>query len=86
MSSYKVTSKFTPGAYLSQNNDRQADISSSRHYNEWVISGRYDFSSFLYAKGEEHFIKGTGLAYDSDLNPNLQPNTKLTAIKVGVTF
>jgi hypothetical protein len=86
MASYKVTSKFTPGAYLSQNNDRQADISSSRHYNEWVISGRYDFSSFLYAKAEEHFIKGTGLAYDSDLNPNLQPNTKLTAIKVGVTF
>jgi hypothetical protein len=86
MASYKVTSKFTPGAYVSQNNDRDANISSDRHYNEWVISGRYDFNSFLYAKAEEHFINGTGLAYDSDLNPNIQPNTKLTALKVGVSF
>jgi predicted porin len=86
MASYKVTSKFTPGAYVSQNNDRDSNISSGRHYNEWVISGRYDFNSFLYAKAEEHFVNGTGLAYDTDLNPNIQPNTKLTAIKVGVTF
>jgi hypothetical protein len=86
MASYKVTSKWTPGAYISQNSDHQAPVSSSRHYNEWVISSRYDFSSFLYAKAEEHFINGTGLAYDGDLNPNLQPTTKLTALKIGVSF
>jgi len=86
MASYKVTSKWTPGAYLSQNSDHQAPVSSNRHYDEWVISSRYDFSSFLYAKAEEHFINGTGLAYDDDLNPNLQPTTKLTALKIGVTF
>jgi hypothetical protein len=86
MASYKVTAKFTPGAYVSQNADHQAPISSDRHYNEWVVAGRYDFSSFLYAKAEEHFIDGTGLAYDSDLNPNLQPKTKLTALKIGVSF
>jgi hypothetical protein len=86
MASYKITSKFTPGAYISQNADHQAPISSSRHYNEWVISGRYDFTEFLYAKAEEHFIDGTGLAYDTNLNPNLQPKTKLTALKIGVTF
>jgi hypothetical protein len=86
MASYKVTQKFTAGGYLSENADHQAPISSDRHYNEWVVSGRYDFSSFLYVKAEEHFINGTGLAYDSDLNPNLQPTSKLTALKVGVSF
>jgi thymidylate kinase len=86
MASYKVTSKWTPGAYVSQNSDHQAPVSSNRHYNEWVISSRYDFSSFLYAKAEEHFINGTGLAYDGDLNPNLQPTTKLTALKIGFSF
>jgi hypothetical protein len=86
MASYKITPKFTLGGYISQNSDHQAPISSSRHYNEWVISGRYDFTEFLYVKAEEHFIHGTGLAYDMNLNPNLQPNTNLTALKVGVTF
>lgn len=86
MASYKVTQKFTAGSYRSENADHQAPISSNRHYNEWVVSGRYDFSSFLYVKAEEHFINGTGLAYDSDLNPNLQPTSKLTALKVGVSF
>jgi hypothetical protein len=86
MASYKVTSKLTPGAYISQNNDHQAPISSARHFNEWVVSGRYDFNEFLYAKAEEHFINGTGLAYDENLNSNLQPKTKLTALKIGVTF
>jgi hypothetical protein len=78
--------KVTLGGYISQNADHQAPISSSRHYNEWVISGRYDFTEFLYVKAEEHFIHGTGLAFDMNLNPNLQPNTNLTALKVGVTF
>lgn len=86
MASYKVTQMFTAGGYRSENADHQAPISSDRHYNEWVVSGRYDFSSFLYVKAEEHFINGTGLAYDNDLNPNLQPTSKLTALKVGVSF
>jgi hypothetical protein len=86
MASYKVTKKFTAGGYRSENADHQAPISPRRHYNEWVVSGRYDFNSFLYVKAEEHFINGTGLAYDSDLNPNLQPTSKLTALKAGVSF
>jgi hypothetical protein len=86
MASYKVTSKFTAGAYISQNSDHQAEVSTSRHYNEWVIAGRYDFTEFLYAKAEENFIDGTGLAYDGYLNQNLQPKSKLTALKIGVTF
>jgi hypothetical protein len=86
MASYKLTSKLTAGVYDSQNADHQAPISADRHYNEWVVSGRYDFTQFLYAKAEEHFINGTGLAFDPDLNPNLQPRTKLTALKMGIVF
>jgi len=86
MASYKITPKLTTGAYVSQNDDRQAPVSSDRHYNEWVVSGRYDFNDFLYAKAEEHFIDGTGLAYDDNLNPDLQPKTRLSVLKIGVSF
>jgi hypothetical protein len=86
MASYKVTPKLTAGVYESQNADHQAPVTSDRHYNERVVSGRYDFSGFLYAKAEEHFITGTGLAFDDNLNSNLQPNSKLTVLKVGVSF
>ena len=86
MASYKVTSKVTAGLYDSQNSDHQALLGPQRHYNEWVFSGRYDFSQFVYVKAEEHLIRGTGLAFDADQNPNLQPSTNLSALKVGVTF
>jgi hypothetical protein len=86
MATYKVTPKFTAGAYNSQNSDHQADLGSDRYSKDWVLSGRYDFNQFLYAKAEQHFIDGTGLGYDTTLNPNLQPNTRLTALKMGVTF
>jgi hypothetical protein len=54
---------------------------------DWAASGRYDFNQFLYAKAEQHFIAGTELSYDAALNPGgLKPNTKLTILKVGVSF
>jgi hypothetical protein len=54
---------------------------------DWAASGRYDFNQFLYAKVEQHFIDGTELSYDTTLNPGgLKPNTKLTILKVGVSF
>jgi hypothetical protein len=60
---------------------------TNRYSKDWVLSGRYDFNEFLYAKAEQHFIDGTGLGYDIDLNPNgLQPDTKLTIFKIGVSF
>ena len=43
-------------------------------------------SEYLYLKAEQHVIQGTGIGYDSTLNPNLQPNTRLTALKLGVSF
>lgn len=87
MASYKVTDKFTAGVYDSQSVNRQAALGPARDSLDWAISGRYDFNQFLYAKVEEHFIAGTELSYDTTLNPNgLQPNTKLTILKMGVSF
>jgi hypothetical protein len=41
----------------------------------------------VYAKAEEHFIDGTSVGRDIDLNPHgLKPDTKLTILKIGVSF
>jgi hypothetical protein len=86
MASYRLTSKLAAGAYRSYNSDHQDDLDTGRYSHDWVISGRYDFNEYFYAKAEQHFIGGTGLGYDDDFNPDLQPNTKLTVLKVGVSF
>jgi len=86
MASYKITGKFTAGLYDSQNSDHQAPLGPKRYQKDLALSCRYDFSQFLYAKVEQHFIEGTGLDYDNNLNPNLQPTTRLTALKLGVSF
>jgi hypothetical protein len=87
MASYKLTDKLTAGLYDSQDTDHQAPLGPPRYQKDWVISGRYDFNQYLYAKAEQHFIDGTTSGYDMDLNPNgLKLNTKLTVLKVGVSF
>jgi len=89
MATYKVTEKLTVGAYDSQYFSRAVarSASGSRFSKDWVISTRYDFGQFLYAKAEQHFINGTALSYDANLNPGgLKPTTKLTILKVGVSF
>jgi hypothetical protein len=87
MASYKVTEKLTAGAYDSQLVNRQSALGPGRYQKDWAISGRYDFNQYLYAKAEQHFVQGTALGYDTTLNPNgLQPNTKLTVLKMGVSF
>jgi hypothetical protein len=87
MASYKLTDKFTAGVYDSQFDDHQAVLGPARYQKDWALSTRYDFNQFLYAKAEEHFIDGTAQGYDTALNPlGLKPNTKLTILKVGVSF
>jgi hypothetical protein len=87
MASYKVTAKLTAGVYDSQEFDKQTALGPARYSKDWAISGRYDFGQYLYAKAEEHIIDGTAIGYDPDSNPNgLKPNTKLTVLKVGVSF
>jgi hypothetical protein len=89
MASYKVTGKLTAGTYDSQQINHALSLSTgpARFSKDWVISGRYDFNQYLYAKAEEHFIDGTDNYYDANLNPGgLRPTSKLTAFKIGVSF
>jgi hypothetical protein len=92
MAMYKPTSKLSVGIYDTQEIDHKAALGPSRYSKDWAFSGRYDFNEFLYAKAEEHVIDGTLIDYDAGGNPNgvnpdgLQPNTKLTILKLGVSF
>lgn len=87
MASYKLTDKLSAGVYDSQVFNRQAALGAARYEKDWAISARYDFNQFLYAKAEEHLINGTEADYDTVMNPDgLKPNTKLTVLKVGVSF
>ena len=89
MASYKVTSKLTAGIYDSQQINKALPLSAgaARFSKDWAVSGRYDFNQYLYAKAEQHFIDGTDIIFDADLNPGgLKPKTKLTILKVGVSF
>ena len=86
MSSYKISSKLTAGAYYSSFINRSAPASSGRFQKDWTVSARYDFNSFLYAKAEQHFMDGTALGFNASDNPNLQPTTRMTILKLGVSF
>lgn len=87
MASYKVTGKLTAGVYDSQYFDTATPLGPARYQKDWDISGRYDFNQYIYAKAEQHFLNGTGLSFDTTLNPvGLKPTTKLTVLKIGVSF
>jgi hypothetical protein len=86
MGSYKVTEKFAAGLYYSQIFSMPAALGPARYSKDWAVSCRYDFGQYIYAKAEQHFIDGTEEDYEAGLNPNLQPNTRLTILKIGVSF
>jgi hypothetical protein len=87
MASYRVTDKLTGGIYQSQYFNRAAALGPGRFSKDWAISARYDFNQFVYAKAEQHFIDGTAVGYDKTLNPKgLKPDTRLTILKIGVSF
>jgi hypothetical protein len=87
MATYKVTEKLTAGAYYTEEHNQAATLGSARYLKDWVVSTRFDFNQFLYAKAEEHFIKGTLTDFDALLNPSgLKPTTNLTLLKMGVSF
>jgi hypothetical protein len=86
MASYKVTDKLTAGAYWSSYFDLKMDLGPARYQKDWIISGRYDFNQYLYLKAEQHFMDGTSFGYLTEDNTNLKPTTKLTILKVGVSF
>jgi hypothetical protein len=86
MGSYKVSSKLTAGAYYSSFINRSVPASSSRFQKDRTISARYDFNPFVYVKAEQHFIDGTAVGFNASDNPDLQPTTRLTILKLGVSF
>ncbi len=87
MTSYRFTDKLIAGVYVTQDFNHQAALGPSRYFKDWVVSSRYDFNQYLYMKAEEHFIEGTAVGYDIDLNTGgLQPSTKMTILKLGVSF
>jgi hypothetical protein len=87
MASYKLASKLTAGSYYSSLMDLALPQSSSRFQKDWAFSGRFDATSFLYFKAEEHLIDGTYIGFYTSSNPaGIQPRTKMTLLKVGVSF
>jgi len=87
MASYKITEKLSAGLYDSQFFNRGAVLGPARFSKDWALSARYDFNQFLYAKAEQHFIDGTAVGYsNTDNTAGLKPDTRLTLLKVGVSF
>jgi hypothetical protein len=87
ISTYKLSEKLTGGIYYSSANDHKVAVSSAKYQKDWALSLRYDFSSYLYAKAEEHIMDGTYIGYSTSNNLNgLHPNDKMTFLKVGVNF
>jgi hypothetical protein len=86
MGSYKIREKLSAGLYYGQIFSVKSPLGPARYSKDWAVSARYDFNQYIYAKAEQHFIDGTLQYYEADLNPNLKPDTRLTVLKIGVTF
>jgi len=86
MATYKATGKLTVGAYDSQVVDHELKLGPDRYSKDWTVSGRYDVNQFIYLKAEEHFIEGTSLSFENSNNTVLKPSSKLTALRIGVSF
>jgi hypothetical protein len=86
MVSYKMTGKFSAGAYDSQVVDHDTPLGADRYTKDWAVSCRYDVNPFVYFKAEQHFIEGTSISFEDSNNTVLQPTSRLTVLKVGVSF
>jgi hypothetical protein len=87
MASYRVASKLTGGVYYSSYIDKQVPVSSGRFQRDWAFTARYDASSYLYFKVEQHLIDGTALGYStSDNSTGLAPRTRMTLLRLGASF
>jgi len=88
MGSYRISDKVQVGSYYSHYVNKAANTSLPENFSkDWVISGRYNFNSYSYAKIEGHFLHGTGLGYYSDTNPaGLHSHSRILAARIGFTF
>lgn len=86
MASYRLASKLTGGLYYSSYIDRKAAYTAFRYQKDWAVAARYDFTPYLYAKAEQHFIDGLGVGFIPSSNPDQRPSLRMTMLKLGVTF
>ncbi len=88
MISHHLSDKLELGSYYSHYLNKAGDTADPANYSkDWVVSGRYDFNDYFYAKLEGHFVHGDALGYYQSVNPNgVLPNSKMLAAKVGFTF
>lgn len=87
MGTWRFSDKLTAGTYYSSLFDRKAVLGPSRYEKDWALSARYYFNPFLYAKAEQHFIDGTHVGFSSSDNlSGLRETTRMTTLKVGVSF
>ena len=86
MASYRPAAKLTTGLYYSSYIDLQAPPDSLRYQKDWALAARYDFNPYLYAKLEQHFIDGNAIGISTTDNQNLQPDNRMTMLKLGVSF
>jgi hypothetical protein len=88
MGSYRITERLQLGSYYSHYVNLRLNTALPQSYSkDWVVSGRWDFNSYLYAKVEGHFLHGTALGYFQSTNPGgLKPNSNMLAAKIGFSF
>jgi hypothetical protein len=88
MAAYRILPKLQVGGYFSREfRENTNPATPADYFNEWVVSGRYDFNSYFYFKMEEHFDRGTGEALYTATNPSgYQTKGDLFAAKLGFTF
>ena len=86
MASYKATSKLTGGLYYSSTLDHGMAVGPGRYQKDWALAARWDFNTFLYTKFEQHWMDGTQTGYSLLDNPNLQPDMRMSLVKLGVSF
>jgi hypothetical protein len=88
MTSYRILPKLQAGVYYTQELSRGPNTGlPANFYKDWVISGRYDFNTYFYAKLEGHFINGNGFGDYVSTNPQgYKPKSNMLAAKVGFSF
>jgi hypothetical protein len=88
MAAYRVLPKLQVGAYFDREfRAHNKPALPASYINEWVVSGRYDVSSYFYLKVEEHFIRGTEASLYTDTNPlGYSTEGNLLATKIGFSF
>jgi hypothetical protein len=88
MGTYRIAGKLSGGAYYSSVAAHRGLVISGpgAYQKDWTAAIRYDFTPFLYAKAEQHWMDGTLVGFSTSNNTALQPNTRMSLLKLGVSF